>query len=523
MEITSIKELGIAMKTYLFGILIFLVGMPISRFMMSLGLVVLILSWFMEGDYVNRIKAFFNNKIALLLSSVLFLHFLGLIHTTDFQYGLTDIKVKAPLFVFPFILSTMPALSKELFRKFIKVFIFANLLGTMACYGVYAEVIPTSRDLSDIRNISAFISHIRLSLMVALSFFLVLYFALFSKGIERWISIILGIHFISFLWFIQSGTGIVVVSIGAWLSFIYILVKLKYRMLKLASLVLTIALPLVAGTYIYLEIDKYYDTAEVDWKNLPEQTENGNRYYHDSVDLFVENGNYLGLYHSKKELSQTWSEKSQIPYMGEDNKGHLIRITLVRYLNSKGLTKDRSGIEKLTNEDLKNIENGMGNYLMGEYYGFRKKILETIFEFESYRWGKTGDGHSIIQRVEYWKGAIKIIGNNFIFGTGTGDVDLSFRNYYETNETGLSPQFQHRAHNQYLTFFVAFGVVGLVWFIIAIVMPLVWTKRVSYSLFIFTIIVVVSFLWEDTLETQAGVSFYAFLNSFFLFGRKNLH
>jgi len=34
----------------------------------------------------------------------------------------------------------------------------------------------------------------------------------------------------------------------------------------------------------------------------------------------------------------------------------------------------------------------------------------------------------------------------------------------------------------------------------------------------FFIIAVISFLTEDTLETQAGVTFFAFFNSFFLLG-----
>jgi hypothetical protein len=42
-------------------------------------------------------------------------------------------------------------------------------------------------------------------------------------------------------------------------------------------------------------------------------------------------------------------------------------------------------------------------------------------------------------------------------------------------------------------------------------------KTVDYLYITFFLIAVVSFLTEDTLETQAGVTFFAFFNSFFLF------
>jgi len=134
---------------------------------------------------------------------------------------------------------------------------------------------------------------------------------------------------------------------------------------------------------------------------------------------------------------------------------------------------------------------------------------------------KKADGHSLIQRIIYWKGALKIIGDNVWFGTGTGDVDQAFKEYYESTDTGLSTEFQHRAHNQFLSIMIAFGVVGLLWFILSLIFPLIWVKRLDYGFYIFTIITVLSFLWEDTLETQAGVSFYAFFNCFYLFARKD--
>lgn len=74
-----------------------------------------------------------------------------------------------------------------------------------------------------------------------------------------------------------------------------------------------------------------------------------------------------------------------------------------------------------------------------------------------------------------------------------------------------------RSHNQYLSIGVAFGIVGLIWFLITLFYPMfLQGKNVDYLYVTFLLIAVISFLTEDTLETQAGVTFYAFFNSFFL-------
>jgi len=75
-----------------------------------------------------------------------------------------------------------------------------------------------------------------------------------------------------------------------------------------------------------------------------------------------------------------------------------------------------------------------------------------------------------------------------------------------------------RAHDQYLEITVGFGLVGLAWFLLSIFYPGIKTKKIfTYFYFIFWLIFMLSLFTEDTLETEAGATFYAFFNSFFLF------
>ena len=108
---------------------------------------------------------------------------------------------------------------------------------------------------------------------------------------------------------------------------------------------------------------------------------------------------------------------------------------------------------------------------------------------------------------------------NLLFGVGVGDVRVAFDRQYEIMNTQLKPEFRFRAHNQYLTFFITFGVIGGIWFILTLVYPLFLKKHHTYLYIVFFAIMALSFVSEDTLETQAGVTLFAVMNSLLLFSR----
>ena len=83
-------------------------------------------------------------------------------------------------------------------------------------------------------------------------------------------------------------------------------------------------------------------------------------------------------------------------------------------MTSKGLRKDKEGVEALTIKDIQNIENGIANYLYTQGIGVESRLMKILFEYNNYM--RTGDpsGHSVMQRVEYWKTAKQIIDKNFL-------------------------------------------------------------------------------------------------------------
>ena len=141
-----------------------------------------------------------------------------------------------------------------------------------------------------------------------------------------------------------------------------------------------------------------------------------------------------------------------------------------------------------------------------------------LWEIHNLQLGGDPSGHSAAQRFEFWKAAIGIIKDHGWTGVGTGDLPEAFRNQYQKMDSPLSEKWRLRSHNQYLSFAVAFGIPGLLWFLATLLMPLISKIRSRNFLYAsFAIAAMVSMITEDTLETQAGVTFFALFNSLFLF------
>ena len=214
----------------------------------------------------------------------------------------------------------------------------------------------------------------------------------------------------------------------------------------------------------------------------------------------------------EKELKEAWRNISSIPYEGKDLKKQWLSNTLIRYLDSKHLTKDASGIQALSASDVQAIEKGIADVadlktgLIARINGLNYQLMNP----------SNPNGHSLLQRIEYWKTALQIIRKNWLLGVGVGDVQLAFNQQYKQNNTQLTQEHQLRAHNSFLTSWVSFGVFGFVIFC--------WMQ--GYFLYsfnfkkaivplLFGLITLSSYFLEDTLETQMGVTFFAFFYSFF--------
>ncbi len=511
---------GFIYYSYLFGIFLLAISLPFSKALISISELVLFLSWIVDKNLIEKIKSFLKNKTALILSSVFILHLIGLTYTTDFDFGLEDVKKKIPLMLLPLIFSTSPQLSKNIFEKLLALFTVSVLAASFICFFVLLGF--TGKDILQPQDASVFMSHIRFALLIVIAIFILAFFIYEKKsfGIKILSSAII-LWLIAFLIVLESATGIICITIISILLFVYFIIKTRNILLKIVFIFLFMLFGIFIKQIVFFT-SKEFNSISIDNKSLLKFTKHGLPYSHDTTNKEMENGNYVWLYFCEKETAGEWNKKSKIQYGGKDLKGNEIKYTLIRFLTSKGLPKDSGGVNSLSEDEIHAIEKGIANVNYMGVFNPTARMQKIIWEINNSLRGGNPSGHSVVQRLEFWKAAIGIIKENLLFGVGTGDLDIAFAQQYEKTNSPLKKEFRLRSHNQFLATAVAFGIVGLIWFLFSLFYPMIKEKKYfNYFYFVFFVTAFLSMLTEDTLESQAGVTFFAFFNSLFLFGRKS--
>lgn len=493
-----------------------MIGIPTGKFIMSLSQLVLLGNWFLEGNFPAKWQKIKSNKIIWLLISFFLLHIIGLLWTSDFNYALNDIRIKLPLLWLPVLIGTSEPLTKKEFDFLIKGFIAAVLFATVISLMVWLGL--TKKVVNDIRDISIFNSHIRFALMIVLSCVFLSVGNIFSKQkLNIGLKIILVIWLIAFLFLMESLTGIIILGILVAVFVFKKFIVPQKMPVKIFISALAVLFLFFAWKYVSKEWSEITYRRPVNFYNLDKHTMLGNIYSHDTSAKSTENGNYIYIYNCVNEMRPVWNRRSKVNFDSADAKGNPLWSTLTRFLTSLGVRKDSTGIVSLTSEQIQMVEKGITNINYANANPLATRIHETIWEVAQFYQGHNPSGHSLTMRLEFWRTALLIYKENSFFGVGTGDVQQAFNDMYEKSNSPLTQRWRLRAHNQYLTAFVTFGFLGGLVFLLSLFAP-VWVKNtVNPYYFWFLLIATISMLNEDTLETQAGVTFYAFFNAFLLF------
>lgn len=511
-------------QAYLLGLLMLAVGLTLSPFLMGMSQFWLVLVWLADGivgkDFRQKLTHFWRNKAAVLLVAFYLMHVVGLLYTSDFQYAMKDLRVKLPILVMPFIMASMPLLDRKRFDFVMLVYVSSVFVATWFSFVTYIR-----HEYEDIREISRFISNIRFCLNIVFCMAVIGYY-LFTREAPIWsrvLQVLLMLWFGYQIFIFESLSGYVVLAAVAVVSVIMAFLHWKKGRRWRAAVGVSVLAALVVGIVVLtLQIKPLLKVESVDFATLDQTTAQGNPYWHDTICNPIEDGKFVGLYYCKQEMQEVWSERSSLPFDGTTLNGENLEATIARYLTSKGLRKDAEGMTALTDEDVRNIEQGIANYNNWKHPGIRARLSVTVFEYNMYRRFNNPNGGSLSQRIEYTRAAFHIIGKHPLFGVGTGDVPDAFSQAYDEIQSPLSEEFRFRAHNQYLSIMIAFGAVGLALFLVVLFYPYFASKKGRTYLYVaFLSIMLLSMFPEDTLETQAGASLFAFFESVLLFSGPN--
>ena len=500
------------------SLILFTIAFPLSESLISISIGLILITAFI-GFKRSRIQEWKKKHNIHFIIGIYLIYLISCLFCADWHWGLYDLRKALAYLIVPLAFTFGNTISVKRLKTILVFFVIAVV--------VSSAITLISYLFSDHAVLSfqkaGFIHHIRfgIQLNLALIVALVLYYSGFKRltTFEKVFYIFIMIFLLIIMFVNQSITGLVMLgglSLAGLMMFARHLKRKWHRLVLAGVLILFIGSPVL---YIMNVVDRFYDVQQVNVEALDKRTELGNPYHHDFKNMFLENGNYVGLYICEDELKDSWNKRSE-KYKIDDisENGYPIRETLKRYLTSKGLRKDAEGVNALSEEDIANITKGIANYIFADKkFSIYPRIYVSIWELDRYL--KTGDANnqSISQRFEYTKAALHIIKRNFWFGVGTGNWKKAYYDAYVAIGSKMSPDRYGDAHNQYLNYMVKFGIIGLLLILFLIVYPVIKSKKYKNPIILlFLIAMVLSNFGDSNLETHVGGTLFVFFYCLFL-------
>jgi len=499
--------------------LLFVISLPFSNALISIsGGLLLAAALFSINK--QHFKSYIHERKLLFFAIGVYLIYLGwLIFTNDWKWATYDLRKNMAYLTLPlaFILGTK--LSILQYKRILRTFSFAVVVS--ATITLIQFYLTEDHSILNAQHYG-FMHHIRFSLQIDFSILILI--QLFyeqrkstRKHLQFGIVAALLILFSFLLWH-QSLTGIITLVITFFVALAMWITARSNKKTKLVGSLILVAIVVLPAAYLYYAINKYYTIDKIDPGQLKELTSEGNKYSHNLKDKSIENGHYVWLYVCDKELEREWNKRSELKYNTKDRFGYNVKYTIIRYLASKNLRKDALGVKALTDDDVKNIENGISNYILADKsISLYPRIYISIWELDTY-W-KTGNANhrSLAQRLEYTKAAFSIINDNFWMGVGTGNWKQAYRDFYINSKSRMAPARYGNVHNQYLNYMVKFGIVGLLLVLFFLLYPVIKSKSYRNHLFLFfLVIMLVGNFGDANFETHTGSHFFMFFYCLFL-------
>ncbi len=500
---------------YAGGLCLLAIGLPSSVFLMSVSQIILVSNWLIEAGFRDKFRRFFQNRAALVFASIYLLHLVGLLYSSNWDYGLSTLRTRLPILLLTLVVASSGPLVGGM-----KKWILMAFSASITVVSLFSLHILFQGDFIDYRELSPFVSHIRLSLMVVLSVFGLLYLGrdVFPSG-SQWsrLAYAMALWHLLFLMILHSLSGL--------LAFFGVLVVLLLRQSTripapgrhwlVSAVALLFILP---ATLAWLLWQNVTDREGLDRESLEKHSTLGTAYLHLPDHPLHENGHAVYIYIAEEELRDSWNALGRIDYEGVNARGEAVKHVLLRYMSSLGLRKDAEGFRQLSGSDLDAIEEGIANVRYTRWPWVITRLHQSMWEINHYRLSGDPTGHSLAMRFSFWQAAWEAIRAKPLTGWGTGDIREASAYGLKKIDSPLEFQRWMKPHNQYLSLAVLFGFPGMLYILFAMIYPAIRQRAFAHFPFLaFFVILAVSMLNEDTIDTQAGLSFFVFFYNYFLF------
>ena len=475
---------------------------------MSLSLIGLFINWVLELDFKLKWENIKNYKyLPIIFLGIFLIELIWLPISRDLITGLNVLRIKLPLLLLPIIIGTTKQISKKEYKTIVIIFFLGIIVSTFLVFLVDLGWLNTKKDSGTIRDISIFMSHIRYSILLSFATILIL-FLVINKKKNRILLMLFFIWIVFIVFKLATITAIIGLS-TAIITMIGIEIAVLKKKIKKGYILALLGSFILFGLYLGITIKDFYHVKSNE-RAIQTFSLGGEKYSHKFHDNTTENGFFVWENIAPKELKKAWEKRSKTRFDGKDNIGQPLKKTLFRYLTSKGFKKDREGLLKLKESEIRLIENGRTT--CKEYSNLQIRIRSLLHESNADKKKQNLKNQTVSQRLFFWKKGLEIFLKAPIFGHGPGGSKVEYKEDYKTNETPLF------AHNQFLTQLINLGIFGFIIWITIIFYVFTQIKKELISIFIpYLVLMFLSFLSDDMLEVQAGVTIFSLIGTIMLF------
>ena len=492
---------------YLLGMIALAISIPLSHFAMGLTAFILLLNAVAEWNWKERFERLRNNKGGIVLASLFFFCCLGLIKTNDWATASHNLLAKLPILFAPLLVASSKPFSHKEFRWIQGCFIGSTLF---CC--IFSFCFWLTHSVQDMREISVFIDHIRFSLCIVVSILFCVNIMVQDNRRNMLSSVLCPILILAqllYMFLSQTLTGIIIlftIGILYGVYLIFTMPKCTLRTGLLASIVvITVSITGYTGIITY----RYFHDSDKEIQST--HTALGNEYTFDETSL-IENGHRIDYYVCRPELQTAWQMRSDSSYTD------LLEQTLIRYLNSKGMHKDYAAVMQLSKQDVRHIENQIANVEYTRNIGLQRALYQTYFSYSMFRKYGFIEQSSLYQRFELWNASWNVIRKNCLWGVGIGDYKAELDKQLERQGSSIAHKHNRGSHNQFITFWMMGGLVLVLAFLGILFYPFFKMKnRITFLYVAFFIMMFLSMLAEDTIESQPGRMLFAIFTPLLLF------
>ena len=492
--------------------------LPFSEALVSIiTVLIFVFSWLIISPK-EKFNLFRKNPLPIFPAGIFFLYLIWTLGTPHPFGAIDEFRRNVFWLLIPVAVAYLP-INREQINRILYAMAIGVIISSLVAFVRWH--FRESIGITDIRN-ATLNPHIGHSLLVNFALFFLFQQLLHYRKIGWDLSQILrfvgALFLLVFNFWLHSLLGLLTLftSLIILPFFTYRGIPVRLRKYVWSGVVVLIIIPLAL---IGRELYRQFHTSMPQPTQVAQLTANGNRYQNDFRKSLRENGHFIYLYICLPELQKEWNKRSKLKFNDTDANGFPVKSTLIRYLTSKGLTKDSAGVSQLTNKDIQSINEGFANYrYVPERMNLSARIYQTIWELDAFRSNGNPNDKSLVQRWAYTRAALSIIAEHPFFGVGTGNEKAAFNEMLSRQDPKLKPANFSHAHNQYLNYLVTFGMAGFVILMFLLIYPLFRVGKLSVITLFFLLTIGIANLGDDNLQTHTIRTFFVLFYSLLVFG-----